>query len=78
MGEAIRFLLNGEPRTVSDADPTMTVLEYLRTVEGKCGTKEGCAEGDCGACTVVVARPDEAGRLRLRANQFLHPVPADA
>ncbi len=63
MGEAIRFLLNGEPRTVSDADPTMTVLEYLRTVEGRCGTKEGCAEGDCGACTVVVARPDEAGGL---------------
>jgi xanthine dehydrogenase small subunit len=63
MGEAIRFLLNGEPRTVSDVDPTMTVLEYLRTVERKCGTKEGCAEGDCGACTVVVARPDGSGGL---------------
>jgi xanthine dehydrogenase small subunit len=63
MGEAIRFLLNGEPRTVSDVDPNLTVLEYLRTVESKCGTKEGCAEGDCGACTVVVARPDGAGGL---------------
>ena len=41
----------------------MTVLEYLRTVERRCGTKEGCAEGDCGACTVVVARPDGAGGL---------------
>ena len=63
MGEPIRFLLNGEERTVKDVDPTMTVLEYLRTVERKCGTKEGCAEGDCGACTVVVARPDDAGGL---------------
>jgi xanthine dehydrogenase small subunit len=63
MGEAIRFLLNGEPRTVSDVDPTMTVLEYLRTIERKCGTKEGCAEGDCGACTVVLARPDGGGGL---------------
>jgi xanthine dehydrogenase small subunit len=63
MGEAIRFLLNGEARAVADADPTMTVLEYLRTTERKCGTKEGCAEGDCGACTVVVAHPDGAGGL---------------
>ena len=53
----IRFLLDGVPRQLSQVDPTMTVLDYLRQVEGLMGTKEGCNEGDCGACTVVVARP---------------------
>ena len=51
---AVRFLLNDAPRTLSDVDPNLTVLNYLRTVERKTGTKEGCAEGDCGACTVVL------------------------
>ncbi len=52
--QPIRFLLNGRPITVNDGAPTMNVLEYLRQRERCTGTKEGCAEGDCGACTVVV------------------------
>jgi xanthine dehydrogenase small subunit len=67
MAEAIRFLLNGAPRAVSDIDPNTTVLEYLRGPERLCGTKEGCAEGDCGACTVVLARPDASGGLAYEA-----------
>jgi xanthine dehydrogenase small subunit len=63
MAEAIRFLLNGAPRAVSDVDPNTTVLEWLRGPERLCGTKEGCAEGDCGACTVVLAKPDGSGDL---------------
>jgi xanthine dehydrogenase small subunit len=51
------FLLNGAPRFLGDAEPGRTVLEHLRLTERLTATKEGCAEGDCGACTVVLARP---------------------
>ena len=51
----MQFLLNQQLITVSQLDPNMTVLNYLREEKQRCGTKEGCASGDCGACTVVVA-----------------------
>jgi len=50
----IQFLLNGKKVSISDADPTQSVLYYLRENKKLMGTKEGCAEGDCGACTVVI------------------------
>ncbi|MFK5998702.1 MAG: xanthine dehydrogenase small subunit [Rhodobacterales bacterium] len=52
---SIKFLLNGEVTTISDAPPTRTLLDYLRETRGLTGTKEGCNEGDCGACTVMVS-----------------------
>jgi xanthine dehydrogenase small subunit len=50
----IRFLLDGEVIEVEDPDPTGTVLDLLRYTLRRTGTKEGCAEGDCGACTVLL------------------------
>lgn len=55
MSEPVRFLLNGERVEVAGLSPQTTLLEYLRDERRLTGTKEGCAEGDCGACTVVVA-----------------------
>jgi xanthine dehydrogenase small subunit len=66
----IQFLLNQELRSEHALDPNMTVLEYLREHLGKTGTKEGCASGDCGACSVVVAeltREDGKDSLRYRS-----------
>ncbi|MGE4611431.1 MAG: xanthine dehydrogenase small subunit [Paracoccaceae bacterium] len=65
MGQ-IRFLLNGVDVVLDDPNPTETLLDYLRENRKLTGTKEGCNEGDCGACTVSVAAL-EGGRLIHRA-----------
>lgn len=52
----IRFLLNGDQVSVGSIGPDETLLDYLRLRRSLKGTKEGCAEGDCGACTVLVGR----------------------
>ena len=52
--EPIRLLLNGRAESILDVAPTTSLLTWLRSARGLPGTKEGCAEGDCGACTVVI------------------------
>ncbi|WP_137130412.1 xanthine dehydrogenase small subunit [Rhizobium sp. FY34] len=56
MTSAIRFILNGDDISLGDFSPTETLLDYLRLRRRLTGSKEGCAEGDCGACTVLVGR----------------------
>ena len=68
ISDSVRFVLDGEVVQVNDVDPNRTVLQFLREDLNRTGTKEGCAEGDCGACTVVLAEIDGSGkRLRARA-----------
>lgn len=62
----IQFLLNQELRQEDNLDPNTTVLNYLRNNLGKTGTKEGCASGDCGACSVVLAEVVD-DKLRYRS-----------
>ena len=66
MSEPIRFYYQGKVHELADIAPTRTVLQYLREDLHCTGTKEGCAEGDCGACMVVIGSL-ENGELALKA-----------
>ncbi len=68
------LLLNGRAVPLGETSPNVTLLEFLRS-KGLLGAKEGCAEGDCGACSVVIADRDTQGRGTYRAiNCCLVPV----
>ena len=75
MSDGPCFLVNGELADATHIAPQTTLLDYLRDERRLTGTKEGCAEGDCGACTVVVAEAS-GGRVAWKpVNACIHLVP---
>ena len=74
--QPVRFYHQGRIVDVSGVHPTRSVLDWLREDAHCTGTKEGCNEGDCGACTVVVGELDAAGQLQLQTvNSCIQFVP---
>jgi xanthine dehydrogenase small subunit len=72
--QQVKFLLNDELIALDNIDPKTSVLDFLRLERGLIGTKEGCASGDCGACTVVLAE-GQGERLNYQAvNACITPV----
>ena len=73
--DSLRFYLNGTKVVLDATDPEITLLEYLRGI-GLTGTKLGCAEGGCGACTVVVAQinPTTGKLYHASVNACLAPL----
>ncbi|MGN6466609.1 MAG: xanthine dehydrogenase small subunit [Rhizobiaceae bacterium] len=67
----IRFILNGQDVRLSDVAADETLLDYLRLRRSLRGTKEGCAEGDCGACTVLVGRLARDGLVYESVNSCI-------
>ena len=54
ISSSVKFLLNNKILEIKNPDPNQTILNYIRTELKKTGTKEGCSEGGCGACTIVL------------------------
>lgn len=67
----IRFILNGEDVRLREVAPDEMLLDYLRLRRSLTGTKEGCAEGDCGACTVLVGRLTPDGLVYESVNSCI-------
>ena len=66
MRDHFRFFLNGQPTQVSGADAQLTLSDFLRKSERLTGTKVVCAEGDCGSCTVLIGRLNDAEKIVYR------------
>ena len=70
----ISFRLNGESVSTTAKTGTETLLEYLRDNAKLCGTKEGCNEGDCGACSIILTGSDDAPKSMNACILFLPQI----
>ncbi|XP_030304646.1 xanthine dehydrogenase/oxidase isoform X3 [Calypte anna] len=75
-GDELVFFVNGKKVVEKHVDPETTLLTYLRRKLGLCGTKLGCGEGGCGACTVMISKYDPFRKkiLHYTANACIFPV----
>ncbi|WP_334175506.1 xanthine dehydrogenase small subunit [Pseudoxanthobacter sp.] len=71
---AVRFVRRGQVVALDDVAPTATLLDYLRLSEDAKGTKEGCNEGDCGACTIALGRVRDGRLVYEPVNACIHLV----
>jgi xanthine dehydrogenase small subunit len=74
--QPLRFWRNGQLVSLSNVPPGQTLLNLLRETLRSCDTKEGCAAGDCGACTVVIGRPGPDGLTHEAVNSCIRPAHA--
>ena len=75
----LRFFVNGRAINIADPDPTVLLIDWLRSPDvGLTGTKKGCDQGGCGACTVMLSRWDAASQKveRVSINACLRPIAA--
>ena len=72
---ALQFTINGVSQFIETISPTVTLLDYLREHISLKGTKEGCAEGDCGACTVIIAERTKRDTKYCAINSCLLLLP---